>query len=45
MDELKRNLSSAQAEHHMALQRLSAAESQQRQALQDTQEQVNSQRC
>ncbi|XP_077439569.1 translocated promoter region b, nuclear basket protein isoform X2 [Vanacampus margaritifer] len=40
MNGLKRNLSSTQAEHHIALQRLSAAESQQLQALQDCREQA-----
>ncbi|XP_049576047.1 translocated promoter region b, nuclear basket protein isoform X4 [Syngnathus scovelli] len=40
MDGLKRDLISAQAEHHMALERLSTAESQQLQALQDSQVQA-----
>ncbi|XP_061634910.1 translocated promoter region b, nuclear basket protein isoform X1 [Phyllopteryx taeniolatus] len=40
MDGLRRNLNSVQAEHHMGLQRLSAAEAQQLQALQDSHEQA-----
>ncbi|XP_077462726.1 translocated promoter region b, nuclear basket protein isoform X2 [Stigmatopora argus] len=40
LDSLRSDLNSAQAEHHMAVQRLSAAEAQQLQALQDSQEQA-----
>ncbi len=41
MNSLRRSLSSAQADHQAVLQRVSVAEAQQQQALQDSQEQVS----
>lgn len=41
MNNLRRSLSSAQADHQAALQQIAVAEAQQQQALQDSQEQVS----